>query len=472
MIQADNDIRVQITADRAETRQKIARAVALGLPLLANTNLMWAGAPIGTHEVMTTQQLIQAIAPVDFDNYRLHEHLQFTAKVARKIGERLQQKQSLQYANLNLDELEIVGLLHDSGRTITHAWFRNDLIGGHLLKKLGIRGDITPKIPPIKIFIKKDPGSQEQINKVFNDLSIEHKIMIMADLCGKRQPNGGILSFDEVIQICHKTTIKRYEATAEHKLLYPSQRLLTQDVIDFSEKVYRKLYTFFDSLGVNLEEIRREIIKEEDENPIQAVIFDVGGVLISNPHEAILSNEAILPNIAQAFQIEPETALQAWEEHIPQLQVGKLTEEEFWRAYAAAVQKPLPNNYTALLMEPRSAREIRPEMRKIIDRIRVRGLKLGILSDTVEPHMRENQAKGVYDGFDAVSLSPQIKSTKMSEAAFRIAALRLWLPPQACIFIDDRKAYADRASHIGMKGIHFESPQQLEMALKEKGILA
>jgi HAD superfamily hydrolase (TIGR01509 family) len=111
-------------------------------------------------------------------------------------------------------------------------------------------------------------------------------------------------------------------------------------------------------------------------------------------------------------------------------------------------------------------------MRKIIDRVRARGLKLGILSDTVEPHMRENQAKGVYDGFDAVSLSPQIKSTKMSEAAFRIAALRLWLPPQACIFIDDRKAYADRASHIGMKSIHFESPQQLEMALKENSLPA
>jgi len=470
MIQTYSDISARITADRTETRQKIARAVALGLPLLANTNLVRAGAPIGPHEVTAAQQLIQAIAPVDIDNYSLHEHLQFTAKVARKIGERLIQEQPWQYANLNLDELEVLGLLHDIGRFFTHAWLRNELVEKHFLNKLGVRRDIIQKIPLVTIFIKKDPGSQEQINKVFNDLSIEHKIMIMADLGGKRQSNGGILPFEDVMQN-HKTALKRYGATTERELLYPSQRLLTQDVIDFSEKVYRKLYTFFDSLGVNLEEIRKDIVKEEEESPIQAVIFDVGGVLISNPNEAILSNEAILANIAQAFQIEPEAALLAWEEYIPPLQVGKLTEEEFWRAYATAVQKPLPRNYTTLLMEPRSAREIRPEMRKIIDRVRERGFKLGILSDTVEPHMRENQAKGVYDGFDAVSLSPQIKSTKMSEAAFRIAALRLWLPPQACAFIDDRQAYADRASHVGMRGIHFESPQQLEIALKEKGIL-
>src|SRR6202035_4623001 len=98
------------------------------------------------------QRLIQTIAPVDIDNYSLHEHLQFTAKVARKIGERLIQEQPSQYPNLNLDELEVLGLLHDIGRFFTHAWLRNELVENHFLNKLGVRGDIIQKIPCVKIY--------------------------------------------------------------------------------------------------------------------------------------------------------------------------------------------------------------------------------------------------------------------------------------------------------------------------------
>src|SRR5437764_2833288 len=116
MLNSYSDTRAQITADRIETRQKIARAVTIGLPLFADTNLVREGAPIGTREVTATQQLIQTIAPADVGNYRLHEHLQLTAKVARKIGRQLMQQQPSQYPNLNLNELEVLGLLHDIGR--------------------------------------------------------------------------------------------------------------------------------------------------------------------------------------------------------------------------------------------------------------------------------------------------------------------------------------------------------------------
>jgi hypothetical protein len=286
MINIRDDIKGQITADRIETRQKIAKAVALGLPLLADTNLVREGAPIGPHEVTAAWELIQAIAPVDSDNSKLHAHLYLTAKVARKIGEQLLQEQPWLYSHLNLEELEILGLLHDLGRFFTHAWLRNELIKRHLLKKLGVREDIIRKIPTVKVYTKKDPNSQEQIAQVLKDLSIEEKIIEMADLCGKRKADGGILTFDEVIHY-HETSRKNYQAMTGLQRLYPSQRLLTLDVIDFSGKVYQKLYTFFDDLGVNLERIRRNIIQEETSSSLRAILLDVENILGKDTNLAI-----------------------------------------------------------------------------------------------------------------------------------------------------------------------------------------
>jgi HD-GYP domain-containing protein (c-di-GMP phosphodiesterase class II) len=281
MMKIYGDIRAQITADRMETRQEIAKAVALGRPLLADTNLVREGAPIGPHEVVAVRKLIQTIAPVNIETSRLYAHVHLTAKVAHKIGQQLIQKHPWLYPNLNLDELKVLGLFHDLGRFFTHAWLRNELIGSHLLKKLGVREDIIRKIPSGKTYAKKDPNNQEQIYQVLQDLSIEEKIIVMADICSKRKADGGISTFDEVMQY-HETSRKNYQAVTGPQSLYPSQRLLTLDVIDFSGKVYRELYTFFDSLGVNLEEIRRNIIEEETRGSLRIILLDVEDMPVQN----------------------------------------------------------------------------------------------------------------------------------------------------------------------------------------------
>ena len=186
MIEIYGDIRAQITADRMETRQEIAKAVALGHPLLADTNLVQEGAPIGPHDVAAVRKLIQTIAPVNIETSRLYAHLHLTAKVAHKIGEQVIQKHPWLYPCLNLDELKVLGLFHDLGRFFSHAWLRNELIESHLLKKFGVREDIIRKIPSVKTYTKKDLSNQEQIYQVLQDLSIEEKIIEIANICGKR----------------------------------------------------------------------------------------------------------------------------------------------------------------------------------------------------------------------------------------------------------------------------------------------
>jgi len=84
----------------------------------------------------------------------------------------------------------------------------------------------------------------------------------------------------------HETSRKNHQAITGPQLFYPSQRLLTLDVIEFSGKIYRELYTLFDSLGVNLEEIRRNIIEEERRSSLRIILLDVENMPIQGIKQA------------------------------------------------------------------------------------------------------------------------------------------------------------------------------------------
>jgi putative hydrolase of the HAD superfamily len=96
---------------------------------------------------------------------------------------------------------------------------------------------------------------------------------------------------------------------------------------------------------------------------------------------------------------------------------------------------------------------------------------LCLLSNTNESHFENTiQNVEVYDLFDHVTLSFEVKAMKPSKKIYQDALKKLKMKPDACVFIDDVKEYADAASDMGMRGVQYTSHDQLLTALRELGV--
>lgn len=90
----------------------------------------------------------------------------------------------------NPDLLRAAGLLHDSGRLLTHLFLTNEKLGDLLLKKIGIRDDIVSILPQENVM---QIESTEDMDDVLNGLDPRAVIIRIADEFGKRYPGSNRL---------------------------------------------------------------------------------------------------------------------------------------------------------------------------------------------------------------------------------------------------------------------------------------
>jgi HAD superfamily hydrolase (TIGR01509 family) len=69
--------------------------------------------------------------------------------------------------------------------------------------------------------------------------------------------------------------------------------------------------------------------------------------------------------------------------------------------------------------------------------------------------------------FDEVIVSADVHLVKPDPAVYRLSADRLGVKLSECIFIDDRKAFADAANDVGMTGLEYLGLANLKQSLSE-----
>jgi putative hydrolase of the HAD superfamily len=82
--------------------------------------------------------------------------------------------------------------------------------------------------------------------------------------------------------------------------------------------------------------------------------------------------------------------------------------------------------------------------------------RVSILSNadaTLRERLRDRLA--IHDLFDDVVCSAEIGLAKPDPAIYRLAAERLGLPPEACVFVDDFEPNVAAARAVGMQGVFF-----------------
>lgn len=236
---------------------------------------------------------------------------------------------------------------------------------------------------------------------------------------------------------------------------------------------------------------------------IKAVLFDYGGVVAgkaaasTTPTKIPIYRDPSLEKAALEIGVSYHLLHPIMESYLPPLQRGEIMEKEVWKLLAQQHNFTIPEDAENLL-----AREItkiysqNEDVLDLIQKIKAAGVNVGVLSNTVESHVRHFEQEKRYDLFDTVTLSCQVGARKPEEKMYLIGLhsfekvmknlpeanfgdargtfCPLHVNPAECVFIDDVERFVAAALEIGLKGIHFrygvDSTQDLATALKNQGL--
>ena len=194
---------------------------------------------------------------------------------------------------------------------------------------------------------------------------------------------------------------------------------------------------------------------------IQAIIFDIGGVLVRTidrvPRQALAQRLGMSAADLEALVFGGASGQQA--------QLGQIDEAEQWAYACRQVGWPL-ERVTDFREQFFGGDELDAEMLVYIRRLH-QAYKTGIISNAM------NGTRALIEGpwamtplFDAILLSGEVGVMKPDPRIYQLALARLEVQPEQAVFIDDFQHNIDGARAVGMHGIRFCSPEQVMAELE------
>ncbi len=200
---------------------------------------------------------------------------------------------------------------------------------------------------------------------------------------------------------------------------------------------------------------------------IRAVIFDMGGVLLTNRIEEILQG------LAGALGIDKKAFREFQLGYHDRMIRGRLSVREF----AGMVDERFGLGMGAdriIQLWKRSYLEVmsvNEGILEIVRKLKEKGYKLGIISNVPDLHAQINRERNLFRPFDVCILSCEVGLTKPQEEVFRLAASRLGLMPEECVFIDDREKYLSVPRKMGFRVIQYKGNEELISELGKTGVV-
>ena len=192
-----------------------------------------------------------------------------------------------------------------------------------------------------------------------------------------------------------------------------------------------------------------------------AAVFDFGGVLTTpvwDSFAAFCRTEGLEPGaIKKLFEADPEAL-----EDLRKLEVGEMSENDFEAVFGKRLGLAHP---AGLIDSMFAGMEPEPEMVEAVRQLRGSGLKAGLLSNSWSTDHYDR--KLLAELFDAVVLSADVGMHKPQPEIYRLAAERLGVAPEECLFVDDLKENCEGAEAVGMTAIWHRSPRETIARLSE-----
>jgi putative hydrolase of the HAD superfamily len=199
--------------------------------------------------------------------------------------------------------------------------------------------------------------------------------------------------------------------------------------------------------------------------PVQAVIFDIGGVLIRT--------EDLEPRRKweRRFGL-PDWGLSkiVWDDNLASREAtrGRADAEAVWAEVARRLSLT-----SADLAELRGdffrGDRLDTDLMAFIGSLRPR-YKTGIISNAWPEARAELQDHINAETFDDIVFSSEVGLAKPDPAIFQRALARLNIPPAGAVFVDDFVENIEAARALGMLGIHFKKGIDVRAELEKLGV--
>jgi putative hydrolase of the HAD superfamily len=188
--------------------------------------------------------------------------------------------------------------------------------------------------------------------------------------------------------------------------------------------------------------------------PLAGVLFDYGDTLVGldNAESMLVASERVLLDALPA----PGVALEPFHERLMQ-RLG----EEYERTSADYREVDYPAVLRGVLAEQavdptagqlaaavraqvlawNPARRLHPAAHEVLDRLRASGLRVGYVSNTLDPPqvlLDVIRSEGMFDRADAIVLSSEVGYRKPSPVIYRQALARLGTAGRQTLFVGDR----------------------------------
>jgi 2-haloacid dehalogenase len=197
------------------------------------------------------------------------------------------------------------------------------------------------------------------------------------------------------------------------------------------------------------------------------IIFDLGGVLIDwDPYRLYCDKLGLDRQVVDRFMQEVD--FPGWNK-----------EQDRGRPFAEATAElsNLHPEYRELIYAydehyPASlGGSIQPVV-DIVGKLKSAGYTLYVLSNwSAEKFKMVRSQYPFFEWFDGIVISGEVGLIKPDQAIFELLLERIGRPADECLFIDDHSPNISVAGRLGFQTIQFQSAQQLEAELQQRGIL-
>lgn len=201
--------------------------------------------------------------------------------------------------------------------------------------------------------------------------------------------------------------------------------------------------------------------------PIRGLIFDYGGVISNMRWE-------VAHELEEQHGLERNTIFRTlydsdeWRE----VQTGRGDVEAWHEAAHRRLEEAAGKALPPLHEQWRQSWHLIQENLDLIAALKP-SYRIGILSNadtTLEERIRDGL--GIYHLFDTVVSSAVVGVAKPDHRVYRLAAERLGLPVEECLFIDDAERNVEAAREVGMAAVHYRVHRGDDLAaqLAELGV--
>jgi glucose-1-phosphatase len=201
--------------------------------------------------------------------------------------------------------------------------------------------------------------------------------------------------------------------------------------------------------------------------PVQAVIFDLGRVLVG------LDFSRGLPGrLAGGSGPVTDAALQRAlsDPLFADFSTGRIPPEEFHRRMEARFRLGL--GFEEFRRQWCDIFLPSPGMEALVRELAGRRVPLGLLSDTDPLHWAFELAENPWLGLiPRPTLSFEIGLLKPAPEGYRLAARNAGAPVEACLFVDDLERNVEGARAVGMQALRFTGVDPLRETLRELHVL-